>query len=86
MYDPGVAWIKDVSWWNGVKGAAERRIWLRTDGQRWRVEARQGPSRNSGQPVWHVDLETEAEARTYASDMRDRTGDAWQEMPRAWLE
>lgn len=81
-----MAWVKDVSWWNGERGQTERRIWLRTDGVRWRVEARQGPSRNSERPPWHEDFDTEDQARDLAAQMRARTGDTWQEMPRAWLE
>lgn len=81
-----MGWAKDVSWWNGVKGQEERRIWLWTDGTRWRVEARQGPSRNSGRPAWRSPEGTEAEARALAAEMRERAGSDWREMPRAWLE
>lgn len=81
-----MGWAKDVSWWNQLRGQEERRIWLRTDGARWRVEARQGPSRNSEKLPWHQDFDTEAEAHQLAAEMRGRTSDEWREMPRNWLE
>ncbi|MFD0595097.1 hypothetical protein ACFQZ4_24225 [Catellatospora coxensis] len=83
-----MGWIKDVSWWNGLRGQEQRRIWLYTDGTLWRVEARQGPSGNNGErPIWRSPTGTEAEAHALAAAMRARNpGDDWREMPQAWIE
>lgn len=81
-YDAAVErWITREAWWNGLEDQASRRIWLRSDGARWCVEARQGPSRNGAVQPWRRVWDSESAARTYAQQMRDRNDDVWREMP-----
>lgn len=66
-------------WWNGSYGRLARRwIWLRTDGEFWQVEARQG---NDDARIWSSrPMVSESDARQLLRQMMDRTGDDWRDM------
>ncbi len=71
-------WALVERWWNGSFGrSSQRRIWLYTDGETWRVEARQG---DGDAPEWHRDLVSELQARLLMRQMRERTGDDWKQL------
>jgi hypothetical protein len=66
------------TWWNGQYGRLVRRdIWRYTDGQTWRVEARQG---DGDATVWHRDYGDEASARDLISNLLLTTGDTWRDL------
>ena len=49
-------------WWNGDRGGVARRdIWLRSDGEHWRVRARQG-ERDGSEVSYDFDREYQARA------------------------
>ena len=66
-------------WWNGTWGRLARRdVWLKTDGNRWWVEARQGDGDRQpwrGRP--HL---TEEAARQELAAMLARAGKKWRDL------
>ncbi len=65
-------------WWNGNWGRLnQRRIWLSTDGETWRVEARQG---DGDARVWSKDFVSELQARQLIREMKERAGGEWKQL------
>lgn len=67
------------SWWNGSFGRLnQRRIWLHTDGETWRVEAREG---DADAREWRRDFVSELDARLLVRQMRERNPqDGWKQL------
>ena len=79
---PGYDYRLVERWWNGVWGRlSQKRIWLWTNGEIWRVEARKG---DGDADVWGKDFVSELEARLLVREMRERNPrDEWKELPPA---
>jgi len=65
-------------WWNGSWGRLTRRdVWLKTDGNRWYVQARQG---DGDRPVWSRPYLTEEAARQQLAAMLARGAKQWRDI------
>ena len=67
-------------WWNGERGASERRdIWLTSDGQTWTVRARLG---TAGGPEVHHEFGREYEARAMVDRLIAAAPGRWKDVTR----